>query len=338
MRYLLYLLLVLATPASLAGQRTCALRPAMDTTSGTLVYPACATDRPARLLWSETLFRYPEVLRSAGIAPTSEPVIQLVIDSNGVVVPGSVVVTLSPNHPGFRYPLAAFARGWRFAPAIREGRPVASMDSVRVRLRTPPTALIPRGCVDCDIPLEAARGRAMDSLAANARCAEAIATVMAWDIPESRAWAFELAPTCPGASDAAEVAVRLAAYRYSHGIGPARWPTFASQVRSPGAFEFALEAARRGHRFAFTILAFQVSGLSARIGDSIPSGWDHRKRVPTRGCGPIRFFERPDTIPPVGMDSMAIGRALALADSLMTAEGVDASVRASAWCLATQLR
>lgn len=335
----LLLALVLFAPASLAGQRTCTLRPTTDPATGVPVYAACATDRPARLIASDTTFRYPEVMRAAGIVPTTEAVIQLVIDSTGAVVPRTVLVEVSPNHPGFRDPILRTARGWRFAPAIRDGRPVASLDSVRFRLRIPTERpLVPRGCIDCDGPLEAARGRAMDSIAANTRCAEAIGTVMAWDIPESKAWAFDLAPTCPGASDAAEVAVRLAAYRYSHGIGPARWPIFASQVRSPRAFEFAMEAARRGYQFAFSVLAFQATGLSARIADSIPVGWDRRKLAPTHGCGPIRLFERVDARPAIATDSASIGRALRLADSLMTAKGVHASVRAFAWCLATQLR
>lgn len=335
-RYLLAATLLL--PLRAEAQRTCSFPAWTDPAAGGLVYPACATDRPARLLLIPRPFHYPEVLRAAGIEPAVDPVVQVIIDSSGKVIPSSITFVPSPNHAGFRNVVLASIQGYRFVPASRDGRPVASTDTIRLRLGKAPPPLIPRDCVDCDHGLEAARQRAIDAGVRESRCLKAITAVMSWDIPDSLAWAFDVAPDCPGATDAAEAAARLAAYHYGAGIGPSHWVEFASEVHSPAAFEFAMEAARRGERSALTILAFQVTGTSVRVADSDSLGWDRRRQTPKRGCGPLRIFARTDTTMVGPPDTAAALRVMALVDSLIAAPGVDDEIKASAWCLGVQLR
>lgn len=338
MAYRLLLAASFCIPAAVSAQRTCSIRPVIDSAVGVLVYTPCATDRPARLRDVTIPLRYPEVLQAAGIPLAEDPMIAMIIDSTGTPVFLSMTVLPSTNHPGFGSTARRAAQQWRFEPALRDGHPVASFDTIQITFPALQEPYVPRGCFDCDGTLEKARERVDSVRRAMSRCVAALGIVTAWDIPDSLAWAFDVAPRCPGAEPAARAALHLAGRRYTNGIGPARWKDLPMRVRSPGLFEIALAYARAGDDFAFPIVAIQVGMRASRIPVARPGAWDRRGKHPRSGCGPMHLFASSDSVPVILLDSALVRRTLLVTDSILASETAPDSQKVFAWCLATPLR
>jgi TonB family protein len=72
---------------------------------------------------------YPDMLRDAGV--TGRTTVQLVIDRNGAVQPGSVTVQ-ETTHEAFRDAAVRVAERFRFRPAMVNGEPVAIRISIPI--------------------------------------------------------------------------------------------------------------------------------------------------------------------------------------------------------------
>jgi protein TonB len=72
---------------------------------------------------------YPDMLRDAGV--TGRTTVQLVIDRNGAVQPGSVTVQ-ETTHEAFRDAAVRAAERFRFRPARVNGKPVAVRISIPI--------------------------------------------------------------------------------------------------------------------------------------------------------------------------------------------------------------
>lgn len=329
---------LLLAPALLQAQRTCSLPATKDATSGLSVYPACATDRPARIADMSYPVRYPEVLRSAGITPHDPQIVIVTIDPTGQVVRSETPLDPSRSHPGFINSIGAALPHWRFDPAVRDGRPVATSDTLLITFPPAPPPLVPRGCVDCDPRLDSMQ-RVVSDLSARLRgCATFLRFVALWEPTDSTAKALDEVVDCPGAADAAVLAVRMEGAAWS-GSGMRRyWVTLASRVRDPRVFEAAMEGARGRSRGAFRILAAQVGLRWTRVDDSLPGRWDSRRARPKTGCGPLRVTGLQVGAPVPAVDTLRLRRVLELADSIAESFDASESRRVTAWCLATQLR
>ncbi len=78
---------------------------------------------------------YPPALLAQGVQGTV--LLRLYVDAKGVVVPDSTRVAESSGNPGLDSAALASAPALRFAPALRDGAPVASAFLQPIRFRTP---------------------------------------------------------------------------------------------------------------------------------------------------------------------------------------------------------
>ena len=97
--------------------------------AGVLAAAACG----GRLRTTEVLSAgrpvYPDSLRAQGIE--GRVIVQVVVDTAGLVEPGSAAVVQSP-HPGFNDAAIAFVYSARFRPARRHGRPTRAVVDVPI--------------------------------------------------------------------------------------------------------------------------------------------------------------------------------------------------------------
>ena len=101
--------------------------------SGLGLFSEAAVDEPARVL-SQPAPVFPAVLKAAGVG--GRVVVQFVVDTVGVVEPGSVSFAES-SHPAFESSAAAAIERSRFAPARIRGQPVRQLvrQSIRFEIR-----------------------------------------------------------------------------------------------------------------------------------------------------------------------------------------------------------
>jgi TonB family protein len=76
---------------------------------------------------------YPEALRAQRIEGTV--LLRLYADSNGMIAPESTRIAESSGYPALDSAALAGAPGLRFAPAVHEGRPVATLFLQPVQFR-----------------------------------------------------------------------------------------------------------------------------------------------------------------------------------------------------------
>jgi len=76
---------------------------------------------------------YPEALRTQRIEGTV--LLRLYADSNGMIAPESTRIAESSGYPALDSAALAGAPGLRFAPAVHEGRPVATLFLQPVQFR-----------------------------------------------------------------------------------------------------------------------------------------------------------------------------------------------------------
>jgi hypothetical protein len=187
--------------------------------------------------------------------------------------------------------------------------------------------------VDCDTRLYHAQ-LAVDELRQKfATCTIAMRFVGLWEVVDSTILAFDELPTCPGATEAAILAIRMGPMTWKGSSMHFFWERLASIVRAPAVADEALETARRGSRSALRVLAFQATGW-ARVDDSLPARWDDGHRRPRTSCGALHVAP---TVEPVAVDTSLVSRTLLLADSIMDAPAADPGRKTAAWCLRAQL-
>lgn len=120
---------VLAPPSppspSAAPTRPAASRPA-PAAPPAVVIPAVAITRPMPQ-WSP--------MNSTDARETFSGQIELSIDAQGNVTSASIVTSI---YPSYDQQLIAYARRWKFAPATRNGTPIASIRVVPIRLQQQP--------------------------------------------------------------------------------------------------------------------------------------------------------------------------------------------------------
>jgi hypothetical protein len=327
------LTLSLALSSVAGAQSFCTPGSAMDSALGVQVYPSCRTAPAPRPLGTLRLVRYPEVLMAAGIG-LEDATLLLKIDSLGHLVPEATIAA-SRHHPTWAAALRASSRRWQFAPGVVAGRPVAVWDSVIYSPPLPPRPFVPRDCVDCDRELERARRLVVDARLEALACASALELIGRVEGSDSLPWAYRQVIDCPGAGAAAVLLIRKAERARTQPGLSATLNRIAASVHDTVVYDAALAAARRGHRFAFRILAYQMTEGWARVADSVRTPWDAQRGRPKGGCGPLRVVGRGRSQPPLEaqVDLRRYLAALVVADSLIAAPETSDDLRSTAWCL-----
>ena len=95
-------------------------------------------DEPPVALDPEPLVEYPQLLYQQGVEGTVT--LRLFVDEKGTVVRESTAVAESSGYAAFDSAAVAGVPKMHFAPAQRDGRPVAMMFTQPVHFRRPPAA------------------------------------------------------------------------------------------------------------------------------------------------------------------------------------------------------
>jgi hypothetical protein len=228
-------------------------------------------------------------------------------------------------------------RSWRFHPALHDGRPTATVDTVVIH---PPLGSRwdpPATCPQCDSLYSSTYWRVIEVPIKEIRCDSILARLGQGSITQWDDWMYSAAPRCRGVVGALVRHLRrLVPLPRGQGLGTRR-ATLIASVQDPAIIRELMRAARLKQRYAFRFLPIALGLGYSRVADTTAGHWDRSQGLPAEGCGPIQVF-----IPTVArrtrsVDQREVRRARALADSVVADSATPPEVRSSAWCLSAQL-
>ena len=302
------------------------------------VYLPCQVDQPWRVDTLGRPPRHPEMLKSGGIGGFAR--VPVVIDTGGRA---RAVGISTSSHQLFAVAVRNAFSSWSFQPARLRGRKVAVLDTVEVRFPTPEPFEIVPGCTHCDPTESALRFHVERAAERHAQCGRALSALARRPKVDSLAWwAVEQLRGCERATDAAALAIRLAA-NAPYADPAAAMPAFVAGERVRGeAVLDAAEAVALGARSAaarveaFALLTRVIAGYARHAGAH--ASWDSKRKRPAHGCGTLQVSVESVPLPP-GLAGAALrARVEQTARATMEASTTPAAVRVAAFCAGEVLR
>ena len=323
----------------LGADAECPSRPIALADEHPAVYFPCQVDQPWVVDSFGRMPRHPEILKAGGIGGFAR--LPVVIDTSGHARP---VALPHASHDLFVVAVRNALPHWRFRPATRGARKVAVLDTVEVRFATPERLEIEPGCTDCNPTEYALRVRVEQAAERHARCDRALsAFVRRPPLADSLAWwSVDQLPGCERASDAAALAIRVAAGSYYKDPAAAT-PAFAAGERVGGqaVLDAAEEVAGRegsvaARLEAFALLSRVITGYARHAG--LQATWDAKRKRPTHGCGSLRVGVEMVPLPPEFSRAVLRHRVEQTARAIAEAAATPAAVRVAAFCASAVLR